>query len=156
MQDKNWYSILGLDAEPLFLQDHMLNHIFIRNKTLPFSSNLTTHITINPDDDWKIPDDRETTTFKPKTIIYPTQIPIQHIVEKSPFYLGRLKEHLAPHFYQYFPREIFTSSNFYLLVFGASVIVVFSKSSGQDLALALFNRILEIVSGFFTTLQKAF
>ena len=25
MQDKTWYSILGLDAEPLFLQDHMLN-----------------------------------------------------------------------------------------------------------------------------------
>ena len=24
MQDKTWYSILGLDAEPLFLQDHML------------------------------------------------------------------------------------------------------------------------------------
>ena len=29
MQDKTWYSILGLDAEPLFLQDHML-------KTFPF------------------------------------------------------------------------------------------------------------------------
>ena len=26
MQDKTWYSILGLDAEPLFLQDHMLRH----------------------------------------------------------------------------------------------------------------------------------
>ena len=25
MQDKTWYSILGLDAEPLFLQDTMLN-----------------------------------------------------------------------------------------------------------------------------------
>ena len=25
MQDKTWYSILGLDAEPLFLQDDMLN-----------------------------------------------------------------------------------------------------------------------------------
>ena len=25
MQDKTWYSILGLDAEPLFLQDHMLS-----------------------------------------------------------------------------------------------------------------------------------
>ena len=24
MQDKTWYSILGLDAEPLFLQDDML------------------------------------------------------------------------------------------------------------------------------------
>ena len=24
MQDKTWYSILGLDAEPLFLQDRML------------------------------------------------------------------------------------------------------------------------------------
>ena len=27
MQDKTWYSILGLDAEPLFLQDHMLSHL---------------------------------------------------------------------------------------------------------------------------------
>ena len=125
----------------------------------PSLENLTTHITVNPDDDWKIwaiPDDRKTTTSKPKTIFYPTQIPIQHIIEKSPFYLGRLKEHTAPYIYQYFPQEIFTSSNFYLLVFGASVIVVFSKTSGQDLALAWFNRILEIVSGFFTTLQKAF
>ena len=125
----------------------------------PSLENLTTHNTVNPDDDWKIwaiPDDRETTTSKPKTIFYQPQIPIQHVIEKSPFYLGRLKEHLAPHFYQYFPQEIFTSSNFYLLVFGASVIVVFSKSSGQDLALAWFNRILEIVSGFFTSLQKAF
>ena len=25
MQDKTWYSIFGLDAEPLFLQDHMLS-----------------------------------------------------------------------------------------------------------------------------------
>ena len=25
MQDKTWYSILGLDAEPLFLQDDMLS-----------------------------------------------------------------------------------------------------------------------------------
>ena len=24
MQDKTWYSILGLDAEPIFLQDDML------------------------------------------------------------------------------------------------------------------------------------
>jgi hypothetical protein len=125
----------------------------------PSLENSTNHITINPDDDWKIwaiPDDGKTTTSKPKTIFYPTQIPIQHILEESPFYLGRLKEHLAPYFYLYFPQEIFTSSNFYLLVFGASVIVIFSKNSGQDLALALFNRILEIVSGFFTTLQKAF
>ena len=30
MQDKTWYSILGLDAEPLFLQDHMLS-IYIYN-----------------------------------------------------------------------------------------------------------------------------
>ena len=117
-----------------------------------------THITINQDDDWKIweiPDDRKTTTSKPKTIFYPTQIPIQHIIEKSPFYLGRLKEHIAPYFYQYSPQEMFTSSNFYLLVLSASVIVVFSKSSGQDLALALFNRILEIISYFFSTLEKA-
>ena len=28
MQDKTWYSILGLDAEPLFLQDDMLRHLF--------------------------------------------------------------------------------------------------------------------------------
>jgi hypothetical protein len=28
MQDKTWYSILGLDAEPLFLQDDMLRVIF--------------------------------------------------------------------------------------------------------------------------------
>ena len=28
MQDKTWYSILGLDAEPLFLQDHMLKQDF--------------------------------------------------------------------------------------------------------------------------------
>ena len=125
----------------------------------PSLENLTTHTTINPDDDlkiWAFPDDRKTTTSKPKTIFYPTQIPIQHIKEKSSFHLGRLKEHLAPYFYQYFSQEMFTSSNFYLVVFGASVIVVFSKSSGQDLALALFNRILEVVSGFFTTLQKAF
>ena len=27
MQDKTWYSILGLDAEPLFLQDHMLSKL---------------------------------------------------------------------------------------------------------------------------------
>ena len=27
MQDKTWYSILGLDAGPLFLQDHMLNNL---------------------------------------------------------------------------------------------------------------------------------
>ena len=111
----------------------------------PSLENLTTHITINQDDDWKIwviPDDRKTTTSKPKTIFYPTQIPIQHIIEKSPFY-------------QYLPEEIFTLSNFYLLVLSASVIVVFSKSSGQDLALALFNRILEIISYFFSTLQKA-
>ena len=125
----------------------------------PSHENLTTHIAINPDDDWKIwaiPDDRKTTTSKPKTIFYPTQIPIQHIIEKSPFYLGRLKElKEAPYFYQYFPQEMFTSSNFYILVFGASVIVVFSKSSGQDLALALFNRILEIISYFFSTLEKA-
>ena len=120
--------------------------------------NLITHITINQDDDWKIwaiPDDRKTTS-KPKTIFFPTQIPIQHIIEKSPFYLGRLKEHIAPYFYQNFHKEMFTSSNFYLVVLGASVIVVFSKSSGQDLALALFNRILEIISDIFTTLQKAF
>ena len=26
MQDKTWYSVLGLDAEPLFLQDTMLRH----------------------------------------------------------------------------------------------------------------------------------
>ena len=29
MQDKTWYSILGLDAEPLFLQDDMLRCMFI-------------------------------------------------------------------------------------------------------------------------------
>ena len=28
MQDKTWYSILGLDAEPLFLQEGMLNEWF--------------------------------------------------------------------------------------------------------------------------------
>ena len=78
------------------------------------------------------------------------------MLQGSSIQLGRLKEHIAPYIYQHFPQEIFTSSNFYLLVFGASVIVVFSKNSGQDLALAWFNRILEIVSGFFTTLQKAF
>ena len=33
MQEKTWYSILGLDAEPLFLQEGMLIHNFI------FSSN---------------------------------------------------------------------------------------------------------------------
>ena len=27
MQDKTWYSILGLDAERLFLQDHMLSDL---------------------------------------------------------------------------------------------------------------------------------
>ena len=29
MQDKTWYSILGLDAEPLFLQDHMLSVVLL-------------------------------------------------------------------------------------------------------------------------------
>ena len=29
MQDKTWYSILRLDAEPLFLQDDMLSDIFL-------------------------------------------------------------------------------------------------------------------------------
>ena len=29
MQDKTWYSILGLDAEPLFLQDHMLKTVTV-------------------------------------------------------------------------------------------------------------------------------
>jgi hypothetical protein len=123
-----------------------------------FGNLITAHITINQDDDvkiWAIPDDRKTTS-KPKTIFYPTQISIQHIIEKSPVYLGRLKEHIAPYLYQNFPQEMFTSTNFYLLVLGASVIVVFSKSSGQDLVLALFNRILEIISDIFTTLQIAF
>ena len=32
MQDKTWYSILGLDAEPLFLQDHMLNSCLLQKK----------------------------------------------------------------------------------------------------------------------------
>ena len=32
MQYKTWYSILGLDAEPLFLQDHMLNQHFFEQK----------------------------------------------------------------------------------------------------------------------------
>ena len=27
MQDKTWYSILGLDAEPLFLQEDMLRTV---------------------------------------------------------------------------------------------------------------------------------
>ena len=30
MQDKIWYSILGLDAEPLFLQDDMLSRVDIQ------------------------------------------------------------------------------------------------------------------------------
>ena len=34
MQDKTWYSILGLDAEPLFLQDRMLRVIIVINKIL--------------------------------------------------------------------------------------------------------------------------
>ena len=29
MQDKTWYSILGLEAEPLFLQDDMLSRVDI-------------------------------------------------------------------------------------------------------------------------------
>ena len=33
MQDKTWYSILGLDAEPLFLQDHMLSLKFQKTRT---------------------------------------------------------------------------------------------------------------------------
>ena len=125
---------------------------------MPPLKNLTTHTTIIQDDDWKIwaiPDDRKTTTSKPKTIFYPTQIPVLHIVEKSPLLVGKLKEQIAPYVYQNFPQEMFTSGNFYLLVFCASVIVVLSKSSGQDLALAYFNRILEIISYFFSTLQKA-
>ena len=32
IQRKTWYSILGLDAEPLFLQDHMLKIIFFKQK----------------------------------------------------------------------------------------------------------------------------
>ena len=30
MQDKTWYSILGLDAEPLFLQDRMLKVNYVQ------------------------------------------------------------------------------------------------------------------------------
>ena len=38
MQDKTWYSILGLDAEPLFLQDRMLNIFYFKNRK--FSSKI--------------------------------------------------------------------------------------------------------------------
>ena len=41
MQDKTWYSILGLDAEPLFLQDDMLINILLevyQNSILESSS----------------------------------------------------------------------------------------------------------------------
>ena len=34
MQDKTWYSILGLDAEPLFLQDDMLNWFLLNKKKI--------------------------------------------------------------------------------------------------------------------------
>ena len=34
MQDKTWYSILGLDAEPLFLQDHMLKRLLVHPKRI--------------------------------------------------------------------------------------------------------------------------
>ena len=30
MQDKTWYSILGLEAEPLFLKDDMLSRLDIK------------------------------------------------------------------------------------------------------------------------------
>ena len=39
MQDKTWYSILGLDAEPLFLQDHMLSRYLIRSDNWFYASN---------------------------------------------------------------------------------------------------------------------
>ena len=44
MQDKTWYSILGLDAEPLFLQDTMLMlwrvlRIFVHCKEYSISAN---------------------------------------------------------------------------------------------------------------------
>ena len=45
MQDKIWYSILGLDAEPLFLQDHMLSNILViwspKTKLRKFNGKLT-------------------------------------------------------------------------------------------------------------------
>ena len=68
MQDKTWYSILGLDAEPLFLQDDMLRKYGILNRpcctylgfkvvfpVMPFGSNTSnlskmTGIKIN----WKL------------------------------------------------------------------------------------------------------
>ena len=51
MQDKTWYSIFGLDAEPLFLQDDMLRKsdviwecflTYISNSTFTFTRSITT------------------------------------------------------------------------------------------------------------------
>jgi hypothetical protein len=39
MQDKTWYSILGLDAEPLFLQDDMLNNLSVGFKVISAAAN---------------------------------------------------------------------------------------------------------------------
>ena len=40
MQDKTWYSILGLDAEPLFLQDHMLKRCIPGASTIIIAKNI--------------------------------------------------------------------------------------------------------------------
>ena len=42
MQDKTWYSILGLDAEPLFLPDHML--IKLRTQASPWKAKNTARL----------------------------------------------------------------------------------------------------------------
>ena len=46
MQDKIWYSILGLDAEPLFLQDDMLRIIFNQWKKLGLGLDVEAEIQI--------------------------------------------------------------------------------------------------------------
>ena len=49
MQDKTWYSILGLDAEPLFLQDDMLNGIINKfNLTNLFQMKINSNFTNLP------------------------------------------------------------------------------------------------------------
>ena len=45
MQDKTWYSILGLDAEPLFLQDTMLKSLSVLKIYFELADGLGIHLT---------------------------------------------------------------------------------------------------------------
>ena len=46
MQDKTWYSTLGLDAEPLFLQEDMLRIIFYQWRKLGLGLDVEAEIQI--------------------------------------------------------------------------------------------------------------